>query len=73
MRSPILSSLFHPLNIAMAGLAFFAGLVAAWWLFPIGLLLWVVMVVVVSRDRALRFNHQIQQRAFARSIRTEDR
>jgi chromosome segregation ATPase len=63
MRSPILTALFHPLNVAMAGLAIFAGLVSAWWLFPIGLLVWVLMVVTVSRDRALRFNHQMQQRS----------
>jgi chromosome segregation ATPase len=63
MRSPILTALFHPLNIAMAGLAIFAGLVSAWWLFPMGLLVWVLMVVTVSRDRALRFNHQMQQRS----------
>ena len=62
MRSPIITALFHPLNIAMAGLAVFAGLVAAWWLFPIGLLVWLVMIITVSRDRALRFNHQMQQR-----------
>lgn len=63
MRSPIITALFHPLNIAMAGLMVFAGLVSAWWLFPIGLLLWLVMIGTVSRDRALRFNHQMQQRS----------
>jgi chromosome segregation ATPase len=63
MRSPIITALFHPLNIAMAGLSIFAGLVSAWWLFPIGLLFWLVMIVTVSRDRALRFNHQMQQRS----------
>ncbi len=63
MRSPIITALFHPLNIAMAGLTIFAGLVSAWWLFPIGLLFWVAMIVTVSRDRALRFNHQMQQRS----------
>ena len=62
MRSPIVTALFHPLNIAMAGMTVFAGLISAWWLFPLGLLLWLVMVVAVSRDRALRFNHQMQKR-----------
>jgi chromosome segregation ATPase len=46
----------------MAGLAVFAGLLSAWWLFPVGMLLWLVMVIIVSRDRALRFNAQMQRR-----------
>jgi chromosome segregation ATPase len=62
MRSPILTALFHPLNILMAGLTLFAGLVSAWWLFPVGLLLWFIMVMVVARDPSLRMNHQMQSR-----------
>lgn len=62
MRSPILTALFHPLNILMAGLSVFAGLVSAWWLFPVGVVFWLVMVLTVSRDRALRFNAQMQRR-----------
>jgi hypothetical protein len=62
MRSPLLTALLHPLNIVMAGLSLFAGLVSAWWLFPVGVLFWIVMVVMVSRDRALRFNAKMQRR-----------
>jgi chromosome segregation ATPase len=62
MRSPLLTALFNPLNMLMAGLAVFAGLVSAWWLFPVGVVFWMVMVVTVSRDKALRFNQQMQQR-----------
>jgi hypothetical protein len=62
MRSPFVTGLFHPLNLAMLGLAAFAGLVAAWWLFPLGLLLWLGMVVVVSRDPSLRFSHEMHSR-----------
>lgn len=62
MRSPILTALINPLNILMAGLTVFAGLVSAWWLFPVGVVFWLVMVIVVSRDKALRFNQQMQQR-----------
>lgn len=61
-RSPLLIALFHPLNIATAMLSVFAGLVSAWWLFPIGILFWLIMVITVSRNRALRFNHEMQQR-----------
>lgn len=62
MRSPLVTGLFHPLNLAMLGLAGLAGLVAAWWLFPLGLLLWLGMVVAVSRDRSLRFSHEMHSR-----------
>jgi chromosome segregation ATPase len=46
----------------MAGLTVFAGLVSAWWLFPVGVLFWLMMVTIVSRDKALRFNQQMQRR-----------
>jgi hypothetical protein len=46
----------------MLGLAAFAALVAAWWLFPLGLLLWLGMVVAVSRDPSLRFSHEMHSR-----------
>ena len=46
MKSPIVVALIHPLNILMAGLAVFAGLVSAWWLFPIGAIFWLVMGVL---------------------------
>lgn len=62
MRSPLITGLFHPLNLAMLGLAAFAALVAAWWLFPLGLLLWLGMVVAVSRDPSLRFSHEMHSR-----------
>jgi chromosome segregation ATPase len=63
MRSPILIGLFHPLNLAMLAASAFAGLVAAWWLFPIGLLFWLIMVIWVARDPSLRFNYKMQSRS----------
>lgn len=63
MRSPFLTALLHPLNMIMLGLAIFAGLFSAWWLFPVGLLFWLIMVLKVARDPTLRFNHQMQERA----------
>jgi flagellar biosynthesis chaperone FliJ len=62
MRSPFVTGLLHPLNLLMLGLAVFAGLVAAWWLFPLGLLLWLIMVVVVSRVPSLRISHEMHSR-----------
>ncbi len=61
-RSPFLTALLHPLNLGMLGLAVFAGSISAWWLFPIGLLFWLLMVVAVARDPTLRISHQMQQR-----------
>ena len=48
MRSPFLTALLHPLNLAVLVLSVLAGLVAAWWLFPLGLLFWLVMVTAVA-------------------------
>jgi hypothetical protein len=62
MRSPFLTALLHPLNIAMLALSVLAGLIAAWWLFPLGLLFWLAMVIAVARDPSLRISHQLQQR-----------
>jgi hypothetical protein len=40
-----------------------AGLVSAWWLFPIGLLLWAVMVLSVARMPVVRMSRKLQNRA----------
>ena len=80
IRKPIVVALWHPLNVLMALLTVFAGLVAAWQLFPLGLLLWGVMVWQVAREPALQINHQLQsrkplpqrfQRAFSRLERAQ--
>lgn len=63
MRSPWMIGLFHPLNIMMLAAAALAGLIAAWWLFPIGLVFWLMMVVSVARAPALRLNYQMETRA----------
>jgi hypothetical protein len=62
MRSPFVTGLLHPLNLLMLVLAIVAGLLAAWWLFPLGLVLWVVMVITVSRDPSLRISHTMHSR-----------
>jgi hypothetical protein len=63
MRSTYVAGFFHPLSLAMLCLCVAAGLVAAWWLFPIGLVLWAVMVVNVSRLPLLRMSHKLRSRA----------
>lgn len=63
MRSPYVIAIFHPLNLLMLGLSCFAGLVSAWWLFPIGLLLWAIMVVNITKSPVVRITQQLQSRA----------
>jgi hypothetical protein len=62
MRKPIITALLHPINLSMLALAAAAGLCSAWWLFPLGLLLWLLMVIVVARDPSLQIRHTVQSR-----------
>ncbi len=62
-RSPFLTALFDPLILTMLGLVAAASLCAAWWLFPIGLVLYLVMFMVVVRNPTLRFNNMLAKRA----------
>jgi chromosome segregation ATPase len=57
-----LAGLIHPLNLLALGLSFLAGMVSAWWLFPVGLLIWLVMVLNVARDPSLRMSHEMRRR-----------
>ncbi|MBI4630594.1 MAG: hypothetical protein HY740_02555 [Chloroflexi bacterium] len=50
MKSIYLTALTHPLHTATLALAVAAGLCAAWWLFPIGIVLWLIMVINIVRD-----------------------
>jgi len=61
-RSPFLTALFNPVNLGMLALIAAAGLCAAWWLAPAGLLLWLVMLAVIYRDPALRLNNIVESR-----------
>src|SRR5258707_7659152 len=62
-RSPWLTALINPINLAMLALAVAAGLCSAWWLLPLGLLLWVVMVLAVARDPSLVISSTMESRA----------
>lgn len=61
-RSPFVIGLVQPVNLLLLALSVFAGLISAWWLFPIGLLFWLMMVLNVARDPSLRITHQMQRR-----------
>ena len=62
IRSPFLAGVTHPLNMLTLGTSVVAGLIAAWWLFPVGLIIWLIMVLNVARDPALRISHDMQRR-----------
>jgi hypothetical protein len=51
MGSPLLTAVFSPLNIAMFVLVILAGLFSAWWLFPLGVILWLIMVINAARQQ----------------------
>lgn len=61
-RPPIVVALLDPLNLIILGMAVAVGYCTAWWLFPVGLLLWLMLVVEVARDPVLRFNHAMRRR-----------
>jgi len=61
-RSPLLIALFHPVNLSMLALTATAGLCAAWWLAPIGLVFWLSMVFAIARDPGLQMTFTRQNR-----------
>ena len=62
IRSPLQTALFHPVNLAMLAMIAAAGLCSAWWLAPIGLVFWLIMVWVIVRNPALQLNFSRQNR-----------
>ena len=61
-RPPRVSSLLHPLNLSMLALTAAAGLCSAWWLAPVGLVFWLIMVIAVARDPGLQMTFSRQSR-----------
>jgi len=61
-RSPFLVAIFNPINLLMLALVVAAGLLAAWWLAPLGLVLWLVMVILIARDPGLKMTFTRQNR-----------
>ena len=60
MRSPLATALSNPTSLAILGLAVFAGLFAAWWLFPLGLVLWGVSLATIAGNKGMRINYNMQ-------------
>jgi hypothetical protein len=63
MRSPVLIVFLNPLHLATLALAVAFGLCAAWWLFPVGLVVWASMFVLAYRDPALQLDQIVQSRS----------
>jgi uncharacterized phage infection (PIP) family protein YhgE len=61
-QPPLLIAFLNPLNLAILALSAAAGLCAAWWLFPLGLIFWGLMIVRIARDPALRIDHTMKTR-----------
>ena len=61
-RSPFLTALFHPVNLSMLGLTLAAGVCSAWWMAPIGILLWLAMIFFIARDPGLQMTFTRQNR-----------
>src|SRR5262245_27154040 len=61
-RPPLLTALLNPVNLAMLALTVAAGLCSAWWLAPIGILLWLVMVIILARDPGVQITFTRQSR-----------
>ncbi len=60
--SPFFVALFNPLNLAMLALSVAAGLCSAWWLAPVGFVLWLLMFIVVFTNPNLRMAYKLKQR-----------
>lgn len=72
MRSPLTTALLNPINIATLVFSGLAGLLAAWRLFPIGLVIWGVMVATIANDKAIRINYNMEARLGTLSSRFQD-
>ncbi len=72
MRSPLTTALLNPVNIIALVFAALAGLFAAWWLFPLGLVIWVVMVATIANDKAIRINYNMEARLGTLSSRFQE-
>jgi septal ring factor EnvC (AmiA/AmiB activator) len=48
--SPLRRAALRPIPLLIFGLALFAGLRVAWWLLPLGLIVYAVLVLLTSRD-----------------------
>ncbi|NDJ36401.1 MAG: hypothetical protein GYB64_17235 [Chloroflexi bacterium] len=61
-ESPLIIGLKHPVNLAMLAVVAGAGLLSAWWLLPLGLLLWAFMVFNIASSPRLQYESKAESR-----------
>jgi hypothetical protein len=61
-RSSWQIALSNPINLLMLVVSIGAGLICAWWLFPLGVLLWAIMVLTMVLDPSIRIKQTIEDR-----------
>lgn len=61
-RSPFLVALFSPPSLAMLALSAASGLCAAWWMAPIGFVLWLIIFIAAVRDPSLKMSNTVAGR-----------
>jgi hypothetical protein len=69
MRTPLTTAFLNPLNLTMLVLAVLAGLLAAWWLLPLGIILWAIMVAMIAKNPSVEINYNLQARMDTLSAR----
>jgi hypothetical protein len=62
MDSQVLSVLLKPIHATLLTISIFAGLLAAWWLFPLGLLCWGLLVWMSLRDPSKQLSRKMEKR-----------
>ncbi len=61
-RSSLLTALVQPASLVMLALSAASGLCAAWWMAPVGMAFWLVVLITGFRDPALRLSNTVANR-----------
>jgi chromosome segregation ATPase len=69
--NPLRRAARQPWPLIVLAVAVFAGLRVAWWLFPVGLLAYGVMVLLLARDPALAITRQPRPRISSPTFRAQ--
>lgn len=62
MRSGVMNALINPIHLLTLMVAGVSGLIAAWWLFPLGILFWGIMVLNAINDPTERLRQKMDDR-----------
>jgi hypothetical protein len=61
-QSPWFDAIIEPSALLILIASVFAGLLAAWWLFPVGLVVWLFIFLRILLDPSLRLNQVVSGR-----------